>query len=459
MKKRKLFPALSLALATVLLAACGGTAASSGSAAAPAPSASAAGSASAAPAGAKPYEGTTITVLCEGHPSSNAYDKLKTQFEEETGIKVNLEIIPYEELPQKVLLGFSQKSTDYDMVMNDRLSVQGYIDNGYIVPLDDYMANPALNQYYNAEDFVPAYRDSLIYDGKTYGFPVYGESSFLMYRKDLFEEYGLTPPTTMTELENCAKTIYEGTNGEVAGITMRGQQGIHAVFTWSAFLWGYGGRYFNDDGKLELDSPEAIAGTQMYVDLLNNYGPAGYSNFGWQENRLLFQQGKAAMTIDATVNGAFCEDPNESEIVGKVGYAPVPAETTDGYGGPGAFAVHGFYINSAVEDRQKEAAFLFGSWATSAKVQEEGFKVEPHSGLTSVSAMESDAFREKYGAFSDAMIKALDTANPNYIPTVAEANEIINKVGTALSQCLAGSQTPEQALTAVTKDINDNVLK
>ncbi len=457
--KRKMLRALSLVMALALFSACGGTASSAGGSAAPAASTAGSASEAAAPAGEKPYEGVSITVLCEGHPSSNAYEKLKSQFEEETGITVNLEIIPYEELPQKVLLGFSQGSTDYDMVMNDRLSVQGYIDNNYITALDDYIANDKLNMYYTPDDLVPAYRDSLVYDGKTYGFPVYGESSFLMYRKDLFEEYGLQPPTTMTELENCAKTIYEGTNGEIAGITMRGQQGIHAVFTWSAFLWGYGGRYFDEDGKLELDSPEAIAGTQMYVDLLNNYGPAGYSNFGWQENRLLFQQGNAAMTIDATVNGAFCEDPNESEIVGKVGYAPVPSETKDGYGGPGAFAVHGFYINNKVEDRQKEAAFLFGSWAVSAKVQEESFKVEPHSGLTSVSAMESDTFREKYGAFSDAMIAALEVANPSYIPTVAEATEIINKVGTALSQCLAGSQTPDQAMPAVTQDINDNVLK
>ncbi|MDR0719635.1 MAG: extracellular solute-binding protein, partial [Treponema sp.] len=131
-------------------------------------------------------ETTTITVLCEGHPSSTAYDQIKGEFEELTGIKVNLEIIPYEELPQKVLLGFSQKSTDYDIVMNDSLYIQGYVANNYITPLDEFINNSALNQYWNAEELVPSYFKAMQHDGKTYGFPIYGESTFLMYRKDLF---------------------------------------------------------------------------------------------------------------------------------------------------------------------------------------------------------------------------------------------------------------------------------
>jgi ABC-type glycerol-3-phosphate transport system substrate-binding protein len=404
-------------------------------------------------------ETTTITVLCEGHPSSTAYDQIKSEFEELAGIKVNLEIIPYEELPQKVLLGFSQKSTDYDMVMNDRLFIQGYVTNDYIAPLDEFINNRELNQYWDETDFVSTYLKAVQFNGKTYGFPVYGESTFLMYRKDLFQEYGINVPTTMTELEAAARTIKEESNGSIAGITLRGQQGIHAVYAWGAFLWGHGGRYFDESGKLVVDSPEAIRGTQLYVDLLNKYGPIGYANFGWQENRLLFQQGKAGMTIDATVNGAYCEDPKESDIVGKVGYAAVPAEVTNGYGGTASLAVHGFYINNAISQKQKEAAFLFGSWATSASVQEKTINVEAHSGLTSIAAMQSVAFREKYGAFSDGMISALNAANADYLPTIPEANEIINKVGTALSQALAGSRSTEQALKAVCEDVNTNVLK
>ena len=407
----------------------------------------------------KPYEGVEINVLCEGHASSNAYEKMVSEFEEETGITVNLEIIPYEELPQKVLLSFSQKSQDYDMVMNDALSLQGYVDNDYIACLDDYIANDELNQWYDKADFVEAYENMMETDGKVYGFPVYGESTFLMYRKDLFDEYGLKAPTTMAELEECAKTVYEKTTGEVAGITLRGQQGIHVVYTWGAFLWGFGGHYFDQDGKLDLNTDEAIEGTETFCRLLNEYGPEGYTNFGWQENRLLFQQGGAAMTIDATVNGAYCEDPDESEIVGKVGYAPVPAAVDNEEGGPAALATHGFYINNVIEDKQKEAAFLFGSWATNAETQEKMMGVEPHCGVSSLKAIESDAFQDKYAAFGNDMVKALEVANPLYVPTNTEANEIINKVGTALSKCLVESDNIAAILKEVNDDVNNNVLK
>jgi len=404
----------------------------------------------------KPFEGVELNCLFEGHPCSTALDELKGEFEEQTGAKVNIEIIPYEELPQKVLLGFSQGDDTYDIVMNDKLNMQGYADNDYIYALDDFKKDPAINQDYDENDFVPSYIKPLYYKGKLYGLPAYGESSFLMYRKDLFDQYGIAVPKTIDEMMNAAKTIKEKSNGQIAGITLRGQAGVHVVYIWASYLWGFGGRFFDESGKLVIDSPEGIAATQAYCDTLNKYGPLGYSNFGWQENRLLFQQGKAGMTIDATVNGAYCEDPKESSIVGKVGYAPVPANAK-GYGGTSSLAVHAMFINK--KSKNPKAAFAFMSWATSARIQTKAMTIAPHSGVSSVSAIKSPEFNKLYGAFSEGMLEALDSANPDYMPAVPQANEIVSKVGTALSQALAGEKTPEKALKDVCADINANVLK
>ena len=402
------------------------------------------------------FEGVELTCLFEGHPSSTAIEALKGKFEEQTGATVNIEIIPYEELPQKVLLGFSQGDSTYDIVMNDMLNMKGYVDNDYIYSMDNFKNNPLINGDFNEESFVPTYLAPLYYNGKLYGLPAYGESSFLMYRKDLFEQYGIEVPNTMTGLMAAAKTIKEKSGGKVAGITLRGQAGVHVVYIWASYLWGYGGRFFDESGKLVIDSPEGIKATQAFVDILNNYGPLGYSNFGWQENRLLFQQGKAGMTIDATVNGAYCEDSTESNIVGKVGYAPVPSEA-QGFGGSSSLAVHALFINKQSEN--PEAAFAFASWATSTATQIESMAIAPHSGVTSVDAIRSSEFNEKYGAFAEGMLQALASANPNYMPTVPQANEIVSKVGTALSQALVGEKGVEAALKDVCADVNTNVLK
>jgi len=403
------------------------------------------------------FKGVKINALLEGHPTSNALKQLEAEFEKETGIDLNLEIVPYNELPQKALLGFSQKSDRYDVIFNDRVYMPGYVENDYIIPLDDFVKNDEINKYCDLNDFVEQYLNACKYKDKLYGLPVYGESTFLMYRKDLFEEYGIKVPQTMDEMVEAAKTVKEKSNGKIYGITLRGQQGIHAVYIWAGFLWGFGGRWFDENGRLDIATPEAIKATEYYVNLLTNYGPPGFSNFGWQENRLAFQQGNAAMTFDATVNGAYNEDPKESSIVGKVGYAPVPTGTDKLQGGQCSLAVHGLYISKF--SKNPEAAFMFASWATGKDVQTKSLNIEANCGISSKSAMESEEFNQKYGSFKDGMLEAIKNGNVDYLPSVPQSSEIIEKVGTALSQCLAGTKTPKDALTEVNEDINKNVLK
>jgi multiple sugar transport system substrate-binding protein len=399
----------------------------------------------------------TVNALLEGHPSSTALKQLQKEFEKDTGINLNLEVIPYNELPQKALLGFSQQSDRYDVIFNDRVYMSGYVQNNYILPLDDFIQDEKLNTYCDLDDFVEQYLNACKYKGKIYGLPVYGESTFLMYRKDLFAKYNIKAPRTFDQLVAAAQKVKKQSKGKIYGITLRGQSGIHAVYIWAGFLWGCGGRWFDENGKLDIATPEAIKATEYYVDLLKNYGPPGFSNFGWQENRLAFQQGKAAMTFDATVNGAFCENPKESSIVGKVGYIPVPKNTGKHYGGQSSLAVHGLYISKF--SRNPKAAFTFAAWATSKAIQTKSFNIEPNCGISSKGAMAAEKFAQKYGSFKEGMLTAIKDGNVDYLPSVPQASEIIERVGTALSQCLAGTRTPKDALTRVNREINLNVLK
>ena len=402
----------------------------------------------------KPYDGTTITVLFEGHPSSEAIIEMLPKFKEETGITVVPETVPYSDLTSRALLEFSTGSGRYDVVMDDWVKAIGYADADYIEPLDARMSGDTT--YFDAADFVPAYLSSMSYEGAAYGVPVYGESTFLMYRKDLYEQFGIEVPQTFEELREAAKTIQEGTNGDVVGITLRGEQGIQNVYVWSGFLWGFGGQWLDESGMSAVDSPEAVASLEFFGDLLRDYGPTGVANFGWQENRLLFQQGKAAMTIDATVNGAYAEDPDESDIVGKVGYAPVPVATDDLKGGSSSLAIHGFYLNANSD--AKEAAWQFMSWATAAAQQAAAMDIKPHSGVTSVSAMESEAFQSRYGMFSDAMVEAVSRGNTKYLPNVPAANELINNTGIAISKVIANTEDAASALATANAE-NNKALK
>jgi ABC-type glycerol-3-phosphate transport system substrate-binding protein len=263
----------------------------------------------------------------------------------------------------------------------------------------------------------------------------------------------------MDDMMAAAKQVVEKSNGDMAGVTFRGQSGVHVISTWGTFLWAFGGHWLTTDGKkLDINTPEAIAGTKYEADILNKYGPAGYANFGWQENRVNFTQGKSAMTIDATVNGAYNEDPTSSAIVGKVGYAPIPVVPgVTLKGNPYSLFVHSFYMNNY--SKNKEAAFLFMSWATSAAMQVKSFGLKPNSGVTSLAAMNSDSYKKQYGAFLDGLLAALKLGNPDYYPLIPQANEIALKVGVAVSQVFAGQKTAEQALKEVNDDVNSTILK
>lgn len=390
----------------------------------------------------RPFAGQRLSVLMVGHPTSDAINQMLPDFTALTGIEVDLEIIPEADAMSKMLLEFSSGSGRYDIVENSTNMLSGFVNAGYVVPLDGF-ANE-YGQFIDKGDFVPTYLQTNTIDGKLYGLPVFGESSFLMYRKDLFEEYGIKVPTTFDEIELAAKTIEEKSNGEVVGITMRGQQGIQGVYIWASYLWGMGGSFISEDGKSVLNTPEAVEALTAFARVLQDYGPVGVANFGWEENRVLFQQGKAGMTLDATVNGAFNEDPAVSSVVGKVGYAPVPVQTDNPKGGSSSLATFGMYV--AADSRQQEAAWLFVSWATSKQAQIKSLELEPNSGVTSMAAMASEVFTERFGAFKEAMLESISRGNPQYLPTVPQASEIINNTGIAVSKVLAGTASAADAL-------------
>lgn len=399
--------------------------------------------------GSQPYAGQTIKVLMEQHTSTDAIQKLLPQFEAATGIHVVLDVVPYNNLTSKALLGFSQHSSQYDVVFDDWVHGVGYAQAGYIQPVDQYASQ--LPQYYDSKDFVPAYFNTPRVNGQQYGLPVYGESTFLMYRTDLFQQYNIAVPRTMNDLAAAAQKIYTATHGSTYGITLRGQQGIQNAYVWSAFLWAFGGQWLKN-GRVVIDSPQAVQALTFYTNLLKQYGPPGVANFGWQENRLLFQQGKAAMTIDATVNGAYNEDPTQSSIVGKVGYALVPTAVANPVGSPSSLETHALYLSKFSQHPQ--AAWLFMSWATSKQTQISRMTIAPDSGVTSLAAINSQAFKQRYGAFSQAMLDSLHQGNINYLPQIAQANQVINNAGVAISQALVGSQTPQAALSTAAQQSN-----
>ncbi|RFA18820.1 ABC transporter substrate-binding protein [Subtercola boreus] len=401
--------------------------------------------------------GGTVHVLAEDISYTDNWKALLPEFEKETGITVKIDTVPYSDQASKVLLNFSQKSDAYDVVFTDNTYGTGYYQSKYVDDLTSLQDSG--KDFSTFSDFYAPYISPMQKDGATFGLPVYGESTWLMYRKDLFEQYGIAgPPTTMDELKADAAIIQEKSGGSVAGITLRGAAGIQSVYPWAGFLRAFGGSFYNTDGKIDVNSPESINAASFWSDLLTQYGPAGVGNFDWEQNRIAFTQGKAAMTIDATANGPYNEDTSASTIAGKVGYAPIPyaidnppaTGNTDN-----SLNVHALYLSSY--SKNKTAAYKFMAWATSPDVQAKAVQAGEAVGVTANSVLDGPEYAQKYGAFQEAVLGQLKTGNPDYLPAGQDANTIITAVGQALSQTLAGEQSADSALNQAQKSLEEQL--
>jgi len=139
----------------------------------------------------------TVNVLMVNNPQMVDLQKLTAaNFTKQTGIKVNFTTLPENDIRDKASQEFSSQAGQYDVATLSNFEIPFYSKNGWLAPMDDYVkADPGFNQ----ADILKPMTESLTGpDGKLYGEPFYGESSFLMYRKDVFAAKGLTAPSNPT---------------------------------------------------------------------------------------------------------------------------------------------------------------------------------------------------------------------------------------------------------------------
>src|SRR3954467_2434979 len=139
----------------------------------------------------------SINVLMVNNPQMIDLQRLTADnFTKQTGINVNFTVLPENDVRDKISQEFSSQAGQYDVASLSNFEIPIYAKNGWLAPMDDYVAkDPAFNQ---ADILKPMAVSLTAADGKLYGQPFYGESSFLMYRKDVLQAKGITMPDKPT---------------------------------------------------------------------------------------------------------------------------------------------------------------------------------------------------------------------------------------------------------------------
>lgn len=312
------------------------------------------------------YEGTTIRCLLSKSAFTQLNIKHIKEFEALTGITVQHEDYPSQQLRKKVLVELGGGNKDLDIFAGLMKMAFQYERAGWLYPLDSFLADSALTApEYDYNDVFPQLKAKI--NGKTIGLVNSTNPQVLIYRKDLFEKYGVKVPENWQELEAAAKKLTMDTDGDgktdIFGWIARMDQENTAPF--ASFLYNNNAAYLDKDRRPVFNSPQAVEALELYGRLAREYGPPGAATIGWKEVVGALAQGKAAMTVEISIFAKMVlENPKTSKVAGKLGYAPFPASHGGAY--KAVLPCNMYYISSLSE--KKGAAWLLLQYLGQKKV-------------------------------------------------------------------------------------------
>lgn len=260
------------------------------------------------------YEGTTIQVAFVEHTTANAIVSKLDDFQELTGITVEYSITPEANYFDKVNAALSSRTGTIDLFMSGAYQLWDYSAAGYVEDLTPWLEHTIPD--YDFEDLVQSAVNALKWDGvpghpvgegAQLGLPLCFELYSLAYNKRAFEENGLEVPTTYEELLEVCDALQEWNGPGSYPLAIRGARDwgtIHPGYM-STFA-NFGAKDFEIvDNKLisRLDSEEAIAMTEFWVELIERGGAPSWSKYTWYEAGADLGAGMAAMLFDADNNG------------------------------------------------------------------------------------------------------------------------------------------------------------
>jgi sorbitol/mannitol transport system substrate-binding protein len=309
-------------------------------------------------AGGGSSSGHTITVLMVNNPPMLELQKLTAaNFTKETGIKVNFVVKVEQDMRDTASTEFANQSGQYDVATLSNFEIPYYAKAGWISD----MQTIADNKDFDQSDILPSMTDALSYNGKVYGEPFYGESSFLMYRKDVFAQLGIDVPANPTwdQVSQWAAQA-DGSQPGMKGICLRGLAGWgDNLAPLTTVVNTMGGTWFDENWDAQVNTDGFQKAANFYVDLVRQHGEAGAATFSFPQCLSALQQGKVAMWYDSTAAAGSLEAA-DSPVKGEIGYVSAPHDQTDQAGWLYTWAW-------AVENASKHQsdAMKFVEWASS----------------------------------------------------------------------------------------------
>jgi multiple sugar transport system substrate-binding protein len=400
----------------------------------------------------KPYAGARIKMSQVSHAYADALTAKLPAFEQQTGIKVEIDQMSFPVLNQREDLELASGSGAYDVMQMIFIRTGRWIGAGWAEPLNAYIDNPQLTDKaaLDVNDFVPGAMTPFRRGETIYALPWLADSTVVGYRADLFDKAGYAKfPETFEALQEAAQKIH--TRQTAAFVT---QDNLHWIFpNW---LLSYGGSFFaNPPGDLTptFDTPEAIKAAEMFTAMLSKYSPPGGIKLDASIAEAIMQQGKAACYLDGMGNTQHIIDPKKTTLGDRMAFTDTPR------GPKGHFpqlAVHGYFINKA--SKNKNAAWEFIKWAVSKDTMLSAALNQGHLAGTRASVLDNADVRHKFtwrgSDLATLHLSVMKRAGAGYMAyrTVPQFPPIGDRVIIAMTAIASGQTNVIDGMKSLQKD-------
>lgn len=367
--------------------------------------------------------------------------ELGKEFTAETGIVVEVKQIPWPSYQDQVFLNFTNKTTDFDIVVGDSQWIGRGATNGLYVDLTDWLPTVVDLKTINPQAlrYLCEYPSG---SGRYFAAPAETDAIGFAYRRDWFEDakereafrarFGreLAEPKTWAEFRDIAEFFTRTDENRFGCVLLTGRDYDSLTMGFQQVMWAFGGSWGDEQTKQalgRLNSPETVKAMEFYRELVTRFSPPGGTNFSYDKCLESLKNGSVAMSMNY-----FAFSPEIVRSLGdKVGFFPVP-----GHDGRRAISLggQGMSISAKTSAARQENARKFIAWFLQDAVQRKW--VQKEAGFTaSQSILDSAAFRDAQpynGAFAESLNHVRDFWN------VPQYNELLAAAQQAIAECLDG---------------------
>lgn len=358
--------------------------------------------------------------------------KMKTAI---PGQEVNTQLMPFDKALELLTIALSAKSDTIDIAYASDATVKTFAKNGWLRPLDDLWAK--FRAEFKLDDYPPSVLEKFSYEGKLYLVPANMNVMFLFYRKDIFDQAGVKPPTTIPEFQALAQKFHSPLRSGTVACLKPVDAGLNEAH-W--YMNALGDGWFDRDWKPIFNQPRGVAAIEALKETVK-YAQRSYTAAANDECSIAFQQDAAVMGLQWATRAASMDDPKQSRVIGKIDWAVAP-------GGKARFSGDGYGI-SAYTKHNPETLFRIIATATNDANMREGaaLTVPPRA-----SVLNDPELQKKHRFYPAASAAMLTNVTFPAIPEFYAVGEFITR---RVIQAVTGEMPVKAALDAAAKETED----